>query len=128
ISVALRPEQAALIDLLEPAVAEVPPPRTLRRWWPAGALALLLLLAAGAYSMWPRPAATPSVQGPVAEPALIGRLAALDARLQALEAGIVEARRLATDHGALEALANREAALEARLDRMIAAAPSAAPD
>src|SRR5437879_622032 len=82
------------------------PALTARRWWPAAALAALLLVAGGAYTLWPRPIAT-SVVASAADPALLGRLSALEGRLQALEAGVAEARQLARDSSALEALANR---------------------
>jgi uroporphyrinogen-III synthase len=124
IRVAERPEQEALLAQLAPAEAlrdTPPPPPRPARWWPAATALAVVVIGAGLYALWPRP--TPVPPAPTQDPVLAGRLAALETRLRATETAIAEARQMAGDKTAIEALAGRMTTLEARLDRAIAATP-----
>jgi uroporphyrinogen-III synthase len=129
IRVAERPEQAALLALLEPPPAmrdEPPPAPRPARWWPAAAALAVVVIGAGGYALWSRntPASAPAAAGP--DPVLTGRITNLESRLRGAEQAAAEARQLAGDRAAIEALAARLATLEGRIDRAIAQAPTAA--
>jgi uroporphyrinogen-III synthase len=131
VRIAERPEQAALLALLEPPATlrdEPPPAPRPARWWPAAAALAVVVIGAGGYALWSRGTPAPTAAGP--DPVPMGRIAALENRLRGVETAAAEARQLAGDRAAVEALAARLATLEGRIDRAIAAAPgpSSIPD
>jgi len=133
VRVAERPEQAALLALLEPPATirdEPPPAPRPARWWPAAAALAVVVIGAGGYALWSRGTPTSAPAAAVPDPVLVGRIAALEDRLRGVETAAAEARQLAGDRAAVEALAARLSTLEGRIDRAIAAAPgpSSVPD